>query len=284
MGETTFEEELLEVFGGDEVASTLRKKIRKHRKEIDVCAHLNCFEEHGQSICRECGHVTEVLNFDPEWRHYGDDRGGGDPSRCHRSKPSELKSIEKVFVDCKLEWVPTAIRKKVERKYQAVVGEETVRGQGRRAIVAACTLFVFRAQGDIRDSEEIRTMFKLTKKTMSSGLHRYYEAFPEDRLICTRPKDLIYKVLKVTEIPTPHLPKILSLALCLENTDLALNHSNPWSVATSIVYLYLCLHPRLKKHLNLSKTAYAGKADVSDLTITKLSRRAALVLGAQLDV
>ena len=114
---------------------------------------------------------------------------------------------------------------------------------------------------------------------MSSGLRKYYEKFPEDRTKHIQPEDLIRRILVLTNIPLNNYRKIVHIAKYLENSSRLLNHSSPQSVASAIVYLYLCMNPELKESLSLSKTKFAELAKLSDITVTKLVKEASKIVG-----
>ena len=279
---TVFDEEMLEFFGDAQTIQNIRARIIEDTPATDVeCPHIRCFDADGINICKECGCEVEKLDFQPEWRWYGatDNRISKDPSRCHRSKDSVRGGIEKVFIDAKLSYLSLAIRKKTEMKYKKIVGGETVRGKGRKSIVAACLLFTFRDEGDVRTSDEIRIMFGLTKQEMSDGLTKYHAAFPEDRVQHIKPSDLIRRIMHLTKIDFSHYKFVLRMARCLDKVDYTLNHSSPQSVASAIVYLYLCLTPEVKENLGFTKTKFAREVQLSDITISKLVKRAAEIIG-----
>ena len=51
-----------------------------------------------------------------------------------------------------------------------------------------------------------------------------------------------------------------------------LGRSNPQSVAAAIVWLYLCLNPEVKAEHHLSKSLYAKRVSLSEITISKLAK------------
>ena len=246
------------------------------------CPHTNYSEIDGTSVCDECGCEVKTLDFQPEWRFYGasDSRNTGDPSRCHRTKESTRGGIDKVFQDHKLTQIPQAIRKKTEVKYKKMVGPDTVRGKGRRARVAACLMYVYRDEGINYTADEVRGMFDLTKQEMSVGLTHYHATFPEDRVKHLNPQDLIQRVMTRMKINrAKHYRYVLRIARCLDKTDRTLIRSNPASVAAAIVYFYICLTPTLKKQIGFTKTKFARQMKLSDITITKLVKQAAAIIG-----
>lgn len=314
----TFDDEYLEVFGGDqEVFDIVAAKIRhdvfeplenekcshkniesfpdgqgyctdcgvsfrdvsriRDKSSLD-CLHENTYEDdNGLYVCRDCNSEIEVLDFEPEWRYYGsaDNRSAKNPERCHRSRSSG-RGIRKVFEEHQID-APDAIVAQVESKYEKVVGEDTVRGKGRKAIIAACLFHAYTEFGEYRTTDYVRNLFKLTKKQMSGGLTRYYRAFPEARTLHTRPENLLRWILTLTGVNQDHYRKIVQISRYLENSSRLLKRSSPQSVASAIVYFYLCLNPEYKSQLGLTKNRFAERALLSDITVTKLVKEAATI-------
>lgn len=292
---SSFDEELLEFFGDSDTYTAVKNRlVEESEQAVQECPHEICFEADGTNICKSCGCEVEKLDFQPEWRYYGasDNRTSRDPSRCHRTKESTRGGIEKVFQDAKLMYLPQATRKKAEEKYKKIVGQETVRGRKRKSIVAACLLYTFRDEGDIRTSDEVRKMFGgatgnrdvLTKQEMSDGLRRYHSVFKGDRTQCIKPSDLIRRTMNLTKIPFGHYKYILRIAKCLDGVDPVLNRSSPQSVACAIVYMYLCFNLDLKASLGLTKTKFAKEVKLSDITISKLVKKSAEILDLQVEM
>lgn len=290
-----FDEELLEFFGDSDIYTAVKNRVVEESDQIvQECTHDIYFDVDGTNICKSCGCEVEKLDFQPEWRYYGasDNRMSRDPSRCHRTKESTRGGIEKVFQDAKLMYLPQATRKKAEEKYKKIVGKETVRGRKRKSIVAACLLYTFRDEGDIRTSDEVRKMFAgaaghrdvLTKQEMSDGLRRYHSIFKGDRTQCIKPSDLIRRTMHLTKITFNHYKYILRISKCLDGVDPILNRSSPQSVACAIVYMYLCFNPELKTSLGLTKTKFAKEVKLSDITISKLVKKSAEILGLQVEM
>jgi len=246
-------------------------------KEEDVktadtrtCQHINRYEDaSGLYVCRDCKAEIDVMNFDQEWKYYSDcGVASKDPSRCHKIKPSG-KSIEKVFQELPFE-VPQAIIVHVEKKYNKIIGDQTIRGDRRKAIIAACLLFTYREFGQHRTSDFIKNMFGLTKKKMSSGLISYYESFPEARTLSEKPHDLLRWILSLAGIEECHYRKTLYICKYVEESSVILKRASPQSVASAAVYFYLCINPVLKEKLGLTKNKFAEKVLLSDITVSKL--------------
>ena len=247
-------------------------------KQPEKCPHENTYEgDNGLHLCKDCNQEIEIFNFEPEWRYYhgSDNRSSKDPARCHRGR-APGKSLSKMFEELKID-VPDAIKAQVESKYNKVVGNNTVRGKGRKSIVAACLFYTYREFGEYRTSDYVRNLFKLTKKNMSDGLSDYYTAFPEARTEHTTPENLLRWIFTLTGVDQSHYRKVVQISRYLENSSRLLERSSPQSVASAIVYFYLCLFPEHKFELGLTKNKFAEKALLSDITVTKLVREAAVI-------
>lgn len=252
------------------------KRICKACGQEKICNHDNKQEEDGREVCMDCGQEFLFMTFDPEWRYYGDadNRTKKDPSRCHIIK-AQTRNIDDVVAKLEL---PTAIKAQTEQKYLQVVGKETVRGVGRRSIVAACLFHVYMERDDHRTSDEIRNMFHLTQRSLSMGLTKYYSVFKEDRQKMIRPKDLIKRILRSTGIPESHYSKILKLNNILENCSSSMTRSCPQAISAAVVYLYLCLFPSLREKYDLHKMRFAQKVGLSDITITRITNECSVLL------
>ena len=240
-------------------------------RELNECPHENTYKSsNGLHICSDCCMEMEILDYEPEWRFYGisDNRSYKDPSRCQKGKPLG-KSIEKVFTDNKIKISP-AMKAQITAKYNAVVGKKGVRGKGRTARVAACHFHVCQEFFQNRTSEFITDLYGLDQKDMSVGLNAYYEKFEDDRNKHMRSEDLLRWLMDLTGIEQSHYRRIVYIARYLEGTSKLLKRSSPQSVASAIIYFYLCLNPEYKKKLELTKTKFSKRAMLSDITVNKL--------------
>ncbi len=286
-----FDEELLEIFGTttnyDELQTKIDLSINAATKlDADECQHAVTYEGDGISICKDCGCEVEFLDFQPEWRYYGaaDSKSAKDPSRCHKSKDGGKGGIEKVFQDANAMNIPLSIRKATENKYKEIVGTETIRGKGRKAIIAACLMYAYRDKGDIRTSDEIRKLFNLGKQEMSTGLFKYHSKFRNLKTKSIKPIDLLSRVMKLAKVNMNHYKNVVTIAKFLDKTDVTLNRSSPQAVAAAIVYIYVSLDPQLKKAIGFSKTQFASDVELSDLTIMKLVKKAVSILRVNVEI
>ena len=244
----------------------------------EICAHESMYEDdYGMKICSKCKREFEHMTYEQEWKYYPDSSfDGKDPSRCHKTRVTE-KTLMDVFAN--IGWQPKpAIIANVEKRYNQIVKGDTTRGKKRRAIVAVCVFFVMYEFGECRTSDYLRDKFNLSKKDMSDGFTAYHETFPESRTLDIKPVDLLKWIMSLVEIPLePHYRKIHILAEYFSEASVPMKRSSPQSVASAIIYFYLCLNPELKTQLKLSKNKFAEKVKLSDITITKLVNEASRI-------
>lgn len=228
------------------------------------------------NICSECGEQVDTVNFDAEWRYYKNN-GSSNPARCHQTKSNE-KTIDKLIENLK---IPENIKKLTEQKYKEIVGQKTIRGKGRKAIVAACMFHVYKDLQEHRTVDQIRNMFDLSKQDFSGGMTRYYEIFKDDRTRHTEPEDLLKMVLNLTGISRTRYNEIYTLMKDVQTKSRALSNSSPMSTASSVVYFYLRTHPQYMDELGLTKRSFSNKVDLSDITVTKLTKEICKVMDAK---
>lgn len=240
-------------------------------RETFECTHEHMIEDGGMRVCMHCGIEDKILDYSPEWRHF--DATNPNPSRCSCARP-QVSTIDKQLDCLKTITLTTEIKRAVENKYHRVTSGKTMRGTARRGIIAACVMFALREIGNIHTADQIREMFDLDKKSLSAGMSRYFESFPEDRIKHIHPQDLIYGVCTKIQIPHSHLPEIMKLMKMLEKCSRTMMHSNPQSVTAAIVYLYLCMNLELKESLGITRTKFATKVNLSDITVSKLAKEA----------
>ena len=278
---SSYQQEFYDIFGPDfeEFRLSIEKDLENSDESLEEkCQHLHVEATDDKTICHDCGQETMLISYNQEWRYYGnsDNRNTHDPSRCH-SRSDSTRGIESVTAALN---IPQPVKAIAREHYMKIVGDATTRGTTRASIVAACIFYAYRKYGDTRTAEEVRKMFNINKKNMSNGLTRYLSVFREDRDLPNRPSNLIRRTMVLAGIDESHYLPIKRLVDMLDGTSRNMSHSCPQSVTSSIVYLYLCINEDLRKRLDLSKTTFARKVDLSDITISKHVREAYEILRA----
>jgi len=252
--------------------------------KIVKCLHLDSFrDENGLYICRSCYKEIEILDSEPEWRNYN---SSGDSSRCN-FPIDECKSIKETLINENIS-VHDAILKQIVFYYKEIVTNgdkhETFRGNNRKGIIAACLFYSYITYGEYRTIDHIRIMFGITKKTMTEGIRKFSAVFPDLKNNYIQPENLIRWIMKLTGIGEEHYKAIITLTKYFRNSSETLKRSSPQSVASAIIYFYLCLYKDYRKQLGLTKNKFAEKAQLSDITITKLAREAANIANCNIQI
>lgn len=243
---------------------------------FDDCEHVyvTCTDKSNLEICKLCGMEREEFDFNPEWKYF---TPGKDSSRCHGSSLRE-NTIAGVFKECGLD-ISQAIALEVEKKFKEISKNSMTRSQGRKGIVAACLYHTYREMNAIRTTEYICKLMGLDMKSMSTGMQRYNETFPEARNCYTKPEDLLIWLMELVGLEKEHYCKLKTLTIMLSESTTRFKRSTPQTVATSVIYFYLCLNPGLKERLKITKESFCEKVSPSPVTITKLVEEAAKVTG-----
>ena len=66
-----------------------------------------------------------------------------------------------------------------------------------------------------------------------------------------------------------HYPSIVRILHYIKNTSQIINRSTAQTVATSVIYFYICLQPVLKAQLGMTKSKFSDTVFLSEITITK---------------
>ena len=245
----------------------------------DECKHENVCEDDtsGIQVCRDCGLEIEALDFKPEWRYYGssDNRSSKDPSRCQKGKNNKT-SIDKILEKQGIE-IPDVIKNFIEQKYKLILSDSKRRGKEAKSIVAACHFYVLIDFGEYRTNDYIRNLYGISRKSMSDGITVYLEKFPDDRNKTVKPEQLIKWIMRKTGVHKERYTEIVTLSRYFDKSSKSLARSSPQSVASAIIYFYLCINPEYKASLGLTKSKFSKKADLSDITITKLVKEIARI-------
>jgi transcription initiation factor TFIIIB Brf1 subunit/transcription initiation factor TFIIB len=241
----------------------------------EKCKHENTRkDDQGMQVCMDCGNEVEILDHSQEWRYFGsnDNRSNKDPSRCHAQRKKSKKGIKSIFDSASIEIHP-ALVEVIQEKYDKVLeitDKKVLRGDGRTAIILACTLYVYWSIGESRTACYFWTAFHIKQKEMSNGIRAYLEAFPEDRTINIKTEHLIPWFMKLTGVDKEHYSRIMIITGYLSKASIILHRSNPQSVAASIIYFYLCIYPNYMEELGITKAGFVEDSGLSDITINKI--------------
>ena len=248
---------------------------------ITNCKHESVHkDDFGMIVCGMCGIELETLDFQQEWRWYGtsDNKTSNDPSRCHSQLPTN-KGFRKVFGKHKVD-IPPMMMDMVEAKYQKIKeteGDKILRSKSHESIVASCLFHTYQEFGEFRTYNYIRELFNVKQNNMSLGMTRYLKAFPEARTKYVTPEKLLPWIMKLTGVDRSHYRRIRAITRYIVAASELVERSNPQSMDAAIIFFYLCLNQNYKNKLGITKSSFAKKAKLSDITITKIVREIATV-------
>lgn len=232
------------------------------------CTHAQVTKVGRDKACTECGCVIEYLD-------YSFDSKGEDGNRCVY-KTGISRMIDDVFSRNGVK-VSEWLMDMGDQKYRRVVDTEKVRGKGRDALVAVCLLFCMREIGDKKTVDDIRRTFNVSKKDISTSLHRYYKYFPKDRTSYLNSEDLIKRTLDLQGVSVArYQAPIQRLCWLVKGKSKLINRSTPQSIATSLTFLYLSFRKECQEVIK-DKKAFAKRAFISDITIDKILKEICLL-------
>jgi transcription initiation factor TFIIIB Brf1 subunit/transcription initiation factor TFIIB len=256
------------------------KKIKvsdeeKELSESDECTHENIINEKGMSVCVDCGEEMQYKNtHDKEWRYYGqgDTKNSSDPNRVQMRKSEERN----IFKDVENLGFSDKVVARANKIYAQVTKGKIFRGNSRRAIVFASIFHSFKLGGHPQSHERLIRIFNLNRKTGLRGLKYVNLYAPKDSKIRTTyisPVNLVEEILEQFSATKDQKQEVIDLYEKIRNKSSRLNRSRPQSVSSGLVFYWTCL-----KGKNISLKEFAKKVQLSELTISKISREISDVL------
>ena len=233
------------------------------------CLHKNITEEKSTSVCLDCGEELGIkLVNDKEWRFYGYS------SSTHISDPDRMKTrkIEQRNISKDVENLNFSenIINKADDIYTEVTNGKIFRGNSRKAIVFACIFYAYKISGNPQIHEDLIKIFHIDKNSALKGLKFVTIRSSKEsniRNIHITPVNLVEEIMKKLNAKEEHIKEVIELYEKIRNRSSKLNRSRPQSVGAGIVFYWICL-----KNKNIALSEFAKKVNLSELTITKISK------------
>lgn len=253
--------------------------INNNSKDIpkdSSCEHLNSVVEKGITLCIDCGEeMLKSLSHEKEWRYYGnnDTKNMSDPNRVQMRKNDErsiYKDVENMGFSDKIISIANDI-------YTQVTKGNIKRGNSRKAIVFACIFQAYKLSGTPQTHDKLIQIFELTRKTGLQGLKHVSLNAPKDSSIHTThitPEHLVKDIMDKFDASPSQINEVIELYYKIKNKDTKLNRARPQSVSAGLIYYWILINDK-----NISLKNFTKKASLSELTIGKMTKIIAEILG-----
>jgi transcription initiation factor TFIIIB Brf1 subunit/transcription initiation factor TFIIB len=234
--------------------------------EPEECKHENTENSEGMTVCVACGlELSLRIDNSPEWRYYNenDTKHAADPSRCCLRKYEE-KSI---YRDLESFPIPQAVVSLANESYTLVTEECILRGNSRKGLIFACIYYAYEDFGERKSQEEMKSIFNINKKLLSSGM-KMFNLKIRRKPIYTTPLDFISKIMEKFESTPQHTAFVIKLFHKIKGHSCFINRSNPDSIAAALCYFFF-------KHIKypISLNDFSKRVGLSDITVHKISKK-----------
>jgi len=234
-----------------------------------VCPHINITKDNGLTACADCGEELEKTFFQgKEWRYYGksDNKRTSDPNRVQARKSEERN----IYKDVETMGFGDKIVSSANQIYFQVCKGQIFRGNSRKAIIFACVFHAYKLSGKPQTHENLIKTFELSRKTGLKGLKYVNLNMPKDSKIHTTyitPINLVENLMDKFNAIQSQKNEVIELYTKIKNKSSKLNRARPQSVSAGLTYYWIC-----NKNIDISLKDFAKKAELSELTINKISK------------
>lgn len=239
------------------------------------CLHENIISEKGVSVCVDCGEEShQRITHEKEWRYYGqsDTKHSSDPNRVQMRKNEERS----IFKDVENLGFSESIIAKANKIYAQVTEGKIFRGNHRKAIVFACVFHAYKMSGKPQSHERLIQIFNLSRKTGLRGLKYVNLYAPKNSKIRTTyitPINLVGEIMEKFSATKEQKQEVVELYEKIKNKSSRLNRSRPQSVASGLVFYWICV-----KGKEITLKDFAKKVILSELTINRIAKEISEVL------
>ena len=259
----------------EQTAKKIKPNVKSRKKTTIECKHANIVKENGIDICLNCSQQLENNIFhDKEWRFFGhnDNKRTSDPNRVHIRKNDEKDIMGDVigmgFSD-KVIFIANII-------FVDVTKGKISRGNARKSLVFACIFHSLKIHGKALSHEKLMETFQISRKSALRGLREVsLNASKESVIHITyiTPVNIIEDILDKFKVTNSHKNEVKVLYEKIRNKSSKINRSRPRSTASAVIYYWLSLNNK-----DIPLKTFANKVELSELTISKLSKEISIVL------
>lgn len=239
------------------------------------CSHKNIITEDELVSCIDCGEqLKKNIMHEKEWRYYGngDTKHSSDPNRVQMRKCDERN----IFKDVENMNFPDKIVSKADKLYQEVTDGQIKRGNSRKAIVFACIFIAYKINENPQIHDKLIKIFGLNRKSALQGLkHVTLNSKKSSDIHKTHitPVHLVKNIMDKFQGTDEQKEEVIKLYGKIKNKNSKLNRARPQSIASGLTYYWICLNKK-----NISLKDFSKRVDLSELTISKISKLIAEIL------
>ena len=162
--------------------------------------------------------------------------------------------------------------------YFKVTQGKIFRGNSRKAIVFACIFHSYKLSGKPQSHEKLIGIFKLDRKAGLKGLKHVNLHAPKNSQIRTTyitPINLVEEIMEKFSATKEQKQEVIKLYHMIKNKSSRLNRSRPQSVASGLVYFWIC-----SKNKDITLKQFTKKVSLSELTVNKIAKEISEVIGS----
>jgi hypothetical protein len=246
------------------------EKAKKEKKE--KCLHCRTEEWGSSVVCTNCSSIVQTQCFAAEWTR---DNHSSVHSH-HQRRATQCKGIHK---DVACFNIPPHIVNKANEMYLNVVQHETKRGDGRKGIICACLQNAYKEESMPVTMKQLSALFGIKQKYMYKGFLKFSTMYGNLSEQVITAYDLIPKRAELFNLNDDDVMNIRKIHDAVVDKSSVLKRSEPQSLASGLVYFYLVLNG-----WDITRKACASTVELSEITIQKIAKLVAKILGVNLKV
>jgi len=261
-------------FDHDLLITKNQTEITKNNQES--CPHLFTNQLNSIETCTSCGlELSHDLSLNDESRWYGanDNKNRSDPSRCFFRKNDE-KTIFRDLLDLNL---PKSVMEEANMLFSVITQNKIQRGNTRKAIIFACVYNAYKDNPNPQTPDDLQAKFKLTKKEVSKGLNYYNLHIGKmKKPAYITAEHVIPKIVSFFSSKPEDIENVRKLYEKIKNKSDVVIRSTPKSTICGLVFYYYRIN-----QINIPSTEFATKVGLSVVTIIRLAKAVADILGTR---
>lgn len=291
-----------------EFANLLMKqlKIDDETENVVECLHDEIVLDDGNYVCKECNCVvSRHIDQGAEWRFYGSEQKGADPTRCGlptsellpnsslgsiigftnnekhairimrkyhmwNSMSYKERSLYNIFENISLiamnNGIPKSIIDEAKSLYKTISESKISRGDNRCGIIASSIYIACKNNNGARSAKEIAKIFNLKVSTMTKGCKRFQDMMKLN-IESTQSSDFINRFCSKLDLDSDKNMTCRDMTKRIDEYGI-LSENTPPSVAAASIFI--CSHIL---GWGITKKLLSEKCDISQVTISKCYKK-----------